>query len=183
MKTKLSMIGLVLLLAVLWLHAGSSNAKLNFEKALLLEEANGQLQEAVALYQKVVTEAAGDEALAAQAQLHVGMCYEKLAREEARKAYQTVVDKYPSQQEAVRIARQRLASLNSGHQAGQTVTVREFLRSGETSAGKISDPTMDVSEFVTTRDGQTFVYTDWMTGDLIVKNLSNSKTQGLYGVN
>jgi len=108
MKTKLSVTCLALLLTVLWLHAGSSNAKLNFEKALLLEEANGQLQEAIALYQKVVTEAASDEALAAQAQLHVGMCYEKLATEEARKAYQAVVEKYPSQQEVVRVARERL---------------------------------------------------------------------------
>jgi Tol biopolymer transport system component len=183
MKARLSISVLVLLLTFLSPHASSSNAKLNFEKALLLEEASGQLQEAIALYQKVLTEATGDEALAAQAQLHVGMCYEKLAREEARKAYQTVVDRYPSQQEPVRIARQRLASLRSGHQVGQTVTVREFMRSGETSSDKISDPTIDASEFVTTRDGQTFVYTDWMTGDLVVKNFSTGKTQALYNVN
>jgi len=182
MKTKLSGTCLALLSAVLWLHAGSSNTKLNFERALLLEEANGQLQEAIALYQKVVTEATGDEALAAQAQLHVGMCYEKLAKEQARKAYQTVVDKYPSQQEPVRIARQRLASLNSGHQAAPAVTVREFLRSGEWSSDKISDPSIDYSLFVTTRDGQTFAYTDWMTFDLVVKNFSSGKTQALYNV-
>ncbi len=180
MKTRLLITGAVLLLTVLCLHAGSSNAKLDFEKALLLEEANGKLKEAVALYQKVVTEAASDEALAAQAQLHVGMCYEKLANQEARKAYQTVVDKYPSQQEAVRVARQRLASLDPGHQAGQIVTVREISRSSEFHADKISDPTIDPNGFVTTRDGQTFVYTDWMIGDLVVKNFSTGKTQALY---
>ena len=136
-KTRLLIIGAVLLLTVLCLHAGSSNAKLDFEKALLLEEANGKLQEAVALYQKVVTEAASDEALAAQAQLHVGMCYEKLANQEARKAYQTVVDKYPAQQEAVRIARQRLAALRSPGVSGNRVSMRQVY-SGEWINGTVS---------------------------------------------
>ena len=159
MKTRLLITGAVMLLIVLCLHAGSSNAKLDFEKALLLEEANGKLKEAVALYQKVVTEAASDEALAARAQLHVGMCYEKLANQEARKAYQTVVDKYPSQQEAVRIARQRLAALRSPGVSGNWMSMRQVY-SGEMINGTVSP------------DGRQVSFTDWSTGGVAVRNLS-----------
>ncbi len=178
---KLFAASILLAVSILALQGGSSSAKLNFEKALLLEEANGRLEEAITLYKKVVVEA-GNEALAAQAQLHVGMCYEKLAKQDAKKAYQLVIDKYPSQQETVRVARERLAKLAGSSTAAKTMAVREFLRSGNFSFDKVSGPTIDPSGFVTTSDGQTFVYTDWMTGDLVVKNFSSGKTKGLYSV-
>jgi len=98
--------------AVFLLEAASLNAKLDFEKALVLEEVEARFEEAITLYQKIVAEAQ-DNALAAQAQLHIGTCYEKLGREEAQKAYRAVVDQYPSQQEAVRLARTYLARLTA----------------------------------------------------------------------
>ena len=158
MKTRLLITGAVLLLTILCLHAGSSNAKLDFEKALLLEEANGKLQEAIALYQKVVTEAASDEALAAQAQLHVGICYERLANEEARKAYKTVVDRYPSQKEVVRIAQQRLAALRSPGVSGNRMSMRQVY-SGEMINGTVSP------------DGRWVSLTD-TTGGVAVRNFA-----------
>lgn len=164
-------------------RAGSSSQKLDFEKAVLLEEASGKLEEAIALYRKVAA-GASDEALAAQAQLRVGMCYEKLGKQEARSAYQRVLDRFPAQKEAVFLARERLARLDAGRMpAGRTVTVREFLRGGEYSVGKISDPTIGAGEFTTTSDGRMFVYTDWNTGDLIVNDFSTGETRALYGVN
>ncbi len=181
MKSKSLITLILLLIAPVLLHAAVSNAKLNFEKALLLEEANGRLEEAISFYRKVIAETR-DEALAAQAQLHVGICYEKLGKQEAKKAYQIVVEKYPAQREAVSLARQRLAKLAGSTAPAKTMTVREFLRSGEFTFGKISNPASDPDEFVTTSDGQIFAYTDWMTGDLVVKNFLTGKTQGLYGV-
>lgn len=181
MKPTISML-VVLMGALLFGGAASSTQKLDFEKAVLLEEASGKIEEAIALYKKV---AAGttDEALAAQAQLRVGMCYEKLGKQEARKAYQLVLDRFPAQKGAVVLARERLARMDAGRHVARTTTVREFLRSGEWSEDQISDPTIGSNQFVVTGDGNTFVYTDWMTGDLVVKNFATGKTQALYGVN
>jgi Tol biopolymer transport system component len=81
-----------------------------FQKALLLERADGKLQEAIVLYQRIVKEFQ-DESLAARAQLQIGVCYEKLGLREARTAYQTVIDKYPRQQEEVKAAKQRISQL------------------------------------------------------------------------
>ena len=65
-----------------------------FEKALLLEEVQAQYQEAISAYQEIVNDSA-DPAVAAQAQLHIGMCYEKLGLEKASLAYQKVIDEHP----------------------------------------------------------------------------------------
>src|SRR5512137_2902330 len=84
-----------------------------FQKALAKEKAEGNLEEAIALYQKVVDKGE-DESLAAQAQLHIGMCYEKLGLGKARDAYQKVLDRFPKQAECVRAAREKLAQLQKG---------------------------------------------------------------------
>jgi tetratricopeptide (TPR) repeat protein len=83
-----------------------------FQKALVKEKAEGDLEGAIALYQKVV-EKGEDEALAAQAQLHVGMCYEKLGLGKAREAYEKVIERFPKQEESVRTAREKLARLET----------------------------------------------------------------------
>jgi Tol biopolymer transport system component len=81
-----------------------------FQKALAKEKAEGNLEGAIALFQKVV-EKGEDEALAAQAQLHIGMCYEKLGLGKAREAYEKVIERFPKQAESVRTARERLTKL------------------------------------------------------------------------
>jgi hypothetical protein len=43
--------------------------------------------------------------------LRIGYCYEKLGLQEANKAFQKVIDKYPGQDEAVKEAREKLAIL------------------------------------------------------------------------
>ncbi|GAH84167.1 unnamed protein product, partial [marine sediment metagenome] len=67
-----------------------------FQKALAKERGEGNLEEAIALYKKVVAETK-DESLAAKAQLRIGICYEKLGMKEAQKAFQKVIDNYPGQ--------------------------------------------------------------------------------------
>jgi Tol biopolymer transport system component len=81
-----------------------------FQKALAKEKAEGNLEEAIALYQRVV-EKGEDEALAAQAQLRIGMCYEKLGLGKARQAYEKVIERFPKQEESVRAAREKLTRL------------------------------------------------------------------------
>lgn len=81
-----------------------------FQKALVLERADGKLQEAIALYQNIADES-GDKSISAKAQLRIGMCYEKLGSREAQNAYQKVIDNYPQQQEEVSAAKHRIALL------------------------------------------------------------------------
>jgi Tol biopolymer transport system component len=88
-----------------------------FQKALVLERADGKLQEAIALYQKVVDES-GDKSISAKAQFRIGMCYEKLGLRDAQIAYQKVIDNYPQEQEEVRAARERIAALAKTLAAG-----------------------------------------------------------------
>ena len=79
-----------------------------FEKALYMEEAQGDLQKAIDLYQEILKQFPKNREVAAKAQLHIGFCYEKLGLKEAEKSYQKVVDNYPEQTEAVRIAKEKL---------------------------------------------------------------------------
>jgi len=82
-----------------------------FEKALYLEEAKGDLQKAIDLYQNILKQFPENREVAAKAQLQIGMCYEKLGLKEAQKAYQKVVDNYPEQTEAVKMAKEKLAAI------------------------------------------------------------------------
>jgi tetratricopeptide (TPR) repeat protein len=169
LKTSVSLIAIVG--AALFLQAASPNAKLDFEKALVLEEVEGRLEEAITLYQKIVSEAQ-DDALAAQAQLHIGICYEKLGREEARKAYETVLREYAEQAEQAGLARARLAALRpSGGvsvPSGGQVAVRRLLTVG----GYFGLSGASVSP-----DGRYLAYTDWTTGDLAVFDLVTAESR------
>ena len=103
-----------------------------FEQALAKERVEGNLQEAIRLYERVVTEFASDRALAAQALVQVGLCYEKLGRDEAVRAYERLVRDFADQEDAVAQARVRLAVLKRpapGAAPGATTSgVRAFPR-------------------------------------------------------
>ena len=82
-----------------------------FEKALYLEEAKGDLQKAIDLYQKILKQFPENREVAAKAQLHIGICYEKLGLKEAEKAFQKVISDFPEQKEVVKLAREKLSLL------------------------------------------------------------------------
>src|SRR6266851_1181746 len=73
----------------------------------------GQLEEAIQLYKRIVQEHSGNRAVAAKALLEMGQCYEKLGNTEARKAYERVLREYGDQNEAAAQARARLAAISS----------------------------------------------------------------------
>jgi len=82
-----------------------------FQQALVMERANGQLQEAIALYERIAEEFADDRELVARALVQMGGCYEKLGLTDARAVYRRVIDDFPEQRSEVATAQQRLASL------------------------------------------------------------------------
>jgi tetratricopeptide (TPR) repeat protein len=88
-----------------------------FQQALVKERADGNLEEAIKLYQRLVREFAQDRALSARALVQIGQCYEKLGEtqaQEARKAYQRVVREFADQPESSKVARERLSALTAG---------------------------------------------------------------------
>ena len=80
-------------------------------KAIQLEEVQGELEKAIEVYQTIVTSFPENKAIAAKAQFHIGVCYEKLGLEQAQKAYEEVVNNYPGQENEVAMAKERLANL------------------------------------------------------------------------
>lgn len=142
-----------------------------FQKALAKERAEGNLEEAIALYQKVIEESK-DESLAAKAQLRIGICYEKLGRQEAQKAYQKVIDNYPSQTEAVRLARQKLSRFV------QAKSVMEKSAEGLKIVNIKADPMVDGCADISP-DGRYLSFVDWWTGDLAVYDVQKEKKRRL----
>src|ERR1051326_1738782 len=65
--------------------------------AIHQEEGEGNLDAAIAAYKKFLTQYGANKPLAAKAQLHLGLCYEKLGNAEARKAYERVLSSYADQ--------------------------------------------------------------------------------------
>ncbi len=141
-----------------------------FQKALAKEKAEGNLEEAIALFQKVVDKGE-DEALAAQAQLHIGMCYEKLGLGKAREAYQKVLDRFPKQAESVRAAREKLAQLQKGLTAEK----------GEDKSFKIR---LVASDFgprfgMVSPDGKSLAIMDSQSGDLAIRDIETGQMRRL----
>jgi len=138
---------LIAVLMVLSLSFGSlapQNGYDLFQKALAKERAEGNLEEAIALYQKVIKEAS-DDSLAAKAQLRIGICYEKLGKQEAQKAYQMVIDNYPQQTDTVKAAKEKLSILmrakafaEKGDKEFRIRKVWEYPKLGRGNLGKVS---------------------------------------------
>ena len=142
-----------------------------FQKALTKEKAEGNLEEAIALFQQVV-DSGDDESLAAQAQLHIGICYEKLGLGKARESYQKVIDRYPKQAEAVKTARDKLALLTAARTdkggGGKELGIRRVYDGAGPEWGN-----------ALSSDGRYLVYTDWDTGDMAVVDMMTKQHRRL----
>lgn len=75
------------------------------------EKAEGNLQEAISIYEEIVADENAENSVKAKAQLHIGLCYEKLGKTEAIKAYELVVQNYPNYKEEYQLASSRLSEL------------------------------------------------------------------------
>ena len=83
--------------------AGSPSELL--EQGLYSEQTKGDIDEAMKLYQQVVAEGKAGQAVAAQAQYRLGMCYHKKKNyAEATAAFERVVRDYPEQRDLVALA-------------------------------------------------------------------------------
>jgi len=83
------------------------------QSGLHKEEIRGDLEDAIAVYERILREFPSDRPVAAKALLHIGLCYEKLGVAKAEEAYQRLLHEFADQQRVVGIARQRLKSLGA----------------------------------------------------------------------
>jgi Tol biopolymer transport system component len=102
-----------------------------YQAGLYQEEVQGNLESAIDIYRQILDNFPRNRSLGAKAQLHVGLCYEKLGQRQAQQAYQRVIDDYPEHRDEVLVARQRLARLtraaeSSRDEQGMTFQQIEF---------------------------------------------------------
>lgn len=171
MKKKSAWFGVTgLLLTVALMGAFSQSGEDLFQKALRLERNEGKLMEAIELYNRVAAEE-GNESLAAQAQLRIGLCYEKLGQKsvkQAQDAFQKVVDNFPGQAEAVKLAKERLALILKAksvvEKGDKEFKIRHVWTWPDLTVFGSSSP-----------DGKFLSFVDWSTGDLAIREIATGK--------
>ena len=149
----------------------SQSATALFEQALLKENAEGSLNEAVALFSRIAGDKTADPSIRAKAQLHVGICYEKLGRREAGAAYQKVIDAFPQQQQEVGLARERMARLVA---ASNGDSIRPTFR-------KINLPNKMTWDAQLSPDGKSIALVDVKDGWLWIAPTSSKLGRGFPG--
>jgi len=150
------------------LTASFAIAQKDDQAEVLMQAANhkqlveGQLEEAIQIYKRIAQEYASNRGLAAKALVQMGQCYEKLGKEEARKAYERVLRDYADQTEAATEARARLAALpGNGATKGSEMVARRIWAGPDADIGGGPSP-----------DGRYLSFVDWSTGgDLAVRDL------------
>ncbi len=90
-----------------------------YQQALIQEQAVGDIDQAIKLFEQSAKVAGSDSSLAAKALLGAGRSYEQLGSPRACAAYQQIVRTYSSEREQVAIARERLAALSMNCVSGQ----------------------------------------------------------------
>jgi Tol biopolymer transport system component len=173
MKKILMLATVVLLLA---LGAGTALAQSGydlFQKALVKERAVGDVEEALRLYQRIVKEFGGNHALAAKAQLRMGLLYDRLGRKaDAQRAYQAVANQYADQTNEARQARAKIvvAAAPRNIKPAAKTTTGLTVRQVWTGVGEAT---------AISRDGRYLAYVGGGEGALSVRDLYTGEDRRL----
>ncbi|MCK4966710.1 PD40 domain-containing protein, partial [bacterium] len=126
----------------------------------------------IQLFINIITKFSEERNIAAKAQLQIGMCYEKLGLNQAQKAYQKVVENYPEQTEAVKLANEKLSLILRAKAVAGTGN-KEF------SIRRVKEG-IDVGfEGAVSPDGRYLSYVDWESGDLAVYEIATGNKHRL----
>ena len=150
------------------LVAQERDAEVLLQQAMHAEQVEGDLEQAISLYRELVEEHGNVRPVAASALLHLGLCYEKLGREEAASVYQRVLTEYADQGEMVAEARARLAALeqSTGPDVAQALTIRQVWAGPDISTSGAPSP-----------DGRYLSHA--ATGDLAIREIATGKEHRL----
>jgi Tol biopolymer transport system component len=164
--------GLALVVAFILAGAGQQSAEQLYKTGLYEEEVGGNLQKAIEIYEDILKRFPDNRGIAAMAQLHIGLCYDKLGTTEAKKAFQKVLDNYPEQSEAVREAKEKLSLLLKSSALKKTGDAEFRLRQVWFGPGVGIDGTVSP-------DGRYLSYVDWQSGDLAIRDLASATNRRL----
>jgi tetratricopeptide (TPR) repeat protein len=110
MQTRLVWTGLLLALSVVSLGAQSGSDLLQQAAA---RRDQGQIEEAVQIYERIVREFPGNRSLKAQALMQLADCYRLMGQPKEQAVYEQIIkelDRFPEQAAVVKTARSRLAA-------------------------------------------------------------------------
>jgi len=140
-----------------------------FQKALVKERSEGDLTEAIKLYQTLLQEYGKDRKLAARALLQLGRCYERLGQADARNAYERLLREYADQVEPVEDARARLTALTAAGRLSYppAITLRRIWAGPEAETPGFPSP-----------DGRYFTFTG-ASGNMVVRDLATGESRRL----
>jgi Tol biopolymer transport system component len=118
MKPKVLIFASLIVAAAFMLSATTQqSAEQLYQSGIYKEDVEGKLEEAIAVYRDIVKRFPSERAVAAKALLHIGICYEKLGKTEARNAYNRLLQDYSDQTQPAKEARSRLAQLEAAASA------------------------------------------------------------------
>ncbi len=118
MKLMKMALGITLVLAAAALMFAQADTAL--QKAIRKETVEGDLKGAIEQYKKLAQDK--NRAVAAQALIHMGECYEKLGSKEANKQYELVISTFADQKDAVQeTTRSRLGAIRTNGMANSLV--------------------------------------------------------------
>jgi Tol biopolymer transport system component len=145
--------------------------EVRFQKGLMKEEGEGSLLEAIEVYNEVAEDESAERSLRANALLQIGLCYEKLGRQEANNAYRKIINQFPDQTETVRVANEKLSLLaragTTGREESKELNIRKVWEGPDDLLGEPSP------------DGRYLSYVDWDSGDLAIFEISTGKKRNL----
>jgi Tol biopolymer transport system component len=170
-KTSVALAGIVILSAAIlaaWSVPQAEDPAVLLRAAIEKEEVDGNLEAAIEQYKHIIKIAGANRAVAAQALLRLGGCYEKRGPEEARRTYQQLIRDYGEQAKEVAAARQRLAALTTGAPA-QTGDSRLTIR---------RVPNLDMYARPSP-DGKYLAFTEWKAGNLALLDVATGVTRML----
>jgi len=137
-----------------------------YEAALLKKNADGDLEGAIEIFRQIVARFPEERAVAAKAQLQIGICYEKLGMKEAQRAYQNVIDNYSDQVKEAKLAREKLASLLKTKVEAKKMKIRKVLEGQIVVYSSVSP------------DGRYYAYPDWNKGgNLAVQDFATGESR------
>jgi Tol biopolymer transport system component len=170
-RTTLALAGLIVLGAAAlaaWNVPQAADPAVLLRAAIEKEEVDGNLDAAIEQYKQIIKIAGANRAVAAQALLRLGGCYEKRGPEEARRAYEQLIRDYGEQSREVATARQRLAALA----AGAPVRARD----SRLAIRRVPDLDMYAKP---SPDGKFVSSTDWKSGNLTIRDAATGATRAL----
>lgn len=151
------------LVPVIMASGQEQQAQKLLSEAVYQEEINGDLDEAIKTYQLIINQYPDNRKVSAEAYFHLGMCYEKLGRQDAMKAYQEVIRNYGEQKDIVAKARERLSKLempDTKTEEPEGIRIKQIWKA----------PGLDFLGTVSF-DGRLRTYVYWGEGDVAVHNL------------